>query len=191
MSMIMFLRPEMEEAQIITEFIFPFVQSFHIHRIELHSVTMNINKHCIIFYIDIKQSFVQIHLHFNATNCAATTCYCCCPSHQRMHTDVCGGFNIYSVESKHRYSCSGLLTHESGWSFVGQTTWISHIIKCTLDFTLFAWADYWLFKSCVHNLQCDGAAIAQWSRMNASGISLGCKQKSAVWKPEFPHHVRK
>ena len=35
----------------------------------------------------------------------------------------------------------------------------SHIIKCTLDFTLFAWADYCFFKSCVHNLQCDGAAI--------------------------------
>ena len=97
---------------------------------------------------------MQIHLHYNTTNCAAATCYCCCPSHQRMDTDVCGGLNVYSVESKHRYSCSGLLTHESGWSFVGQTTRNSHIIKCTLDSTLFAWQinDYWLYKSCVHNV---------------------------------------
>ena len=51
MSMIMFLRPEVEEAPIITKFIFPFVQSFHIHRIELHSVTMNIKTNIVLYFI--------------------------------------------------------------------------------------------------------------------------------------------
>jgi len=85
------------------------------------------------------------------------------------YTDVCGGLNVYSVESKHRYSCSGLLTHESGWSFVGQTTRNSHIIKCTLDSTLFAWQinDYWLYKSCVHNVM-----VAHWDQQKSCSASV-------------------
>ena len=90
-----------------------------------------------------------------------------------------GVLNVYSVESKHRYSCSGLLTHESGWSFVGQTTRNSHIthhqvhiglhIICLgrLLFFLKLWPQsaMWMWWGCHCDLHksCTASVFLAWS----------------------------